>query len=112
MICATVRSLTFSRRSATRIEIKSADRVIELAKSGASTNAEPRWALTRPLAARADQRKVSELLADLGGLQVLDFVSEDPRNLHMYQLDEPEREVTVWTGRIRQDVDVGAVADE
>ncbi len=90
--------IDFQPALATRIEIKSADRVIELAKSGASTNAEPRWALTRPLAARADQRKVSELLADLGGLQVLDFVSEDPKDLHMYQLDEPEREVTVWTG--------------
>ena len=90
--------IDFQPASATRIEIKSADRVIELAKSGASTNAEPRWALTRPLAARADQRKVSELLADLDGLQVLDFVSEDPKDLHTYQLDEPEREVTVWSG--------------
>ena len=90
--------IDFQPASATRIEIKSAARVIELARSGASTNAAPRWALTRPLAARADQRKASELLADLGGLQVLDFVSEDPKDLHTYQLDEPEREVTVWSG--------------
>jgi hypothetical protein len=88
----------FLPASATRIEIKSADREIELARSSAATNAEPRWALTRPLAARADQRKVSELLADLSGLRVTDFVSEDPRDVHTYQLDEPEREVTVWTG--------------
>jgi uncharacterized protein DUF4340 len=88
----------FLPASATRIEIKSADRVIELARSSAATNAEPRWALTRPLTARADQRKVSELLADLSGLRVADFVSEDPRDVHTYQLDEPEREVTVWTG--------------
>ena len=88
----------FQPASATRFEIKSADHVIELAKSAATTNTETRWALTRPLAARADPRKVSELLADLNALRVLDFVSEDPKELHAYQLDEPEREVTVWTG--------------
>jgi hypothetical protein len=91
-------AIDFLPASATRIEIKSADRVIELAKSNAATNAEPRWALTHPLAARADQRKVNELLADLNELRVADFVSEDPRDVHTYQLDEPEREVTIWTG--------------
>jgi len=90
--------IDFLPASATRIEIKSADRDIEVAKSSAATNAEPRWALTHPLAARADQRKVSELLADLNELRVADFVSEDPRDVHTYQLDEPEREITVWTG--------------
>src|SRR5580698_2182879 len=46
----------FLPASATRIEIKRADRVIELARLSTATNAEPRWALTRPLSARADQR--------------------------------------------------------
>lgn len=90
--------IEFLPASATRLEIKSADRDIELAKSSAATNAEPRWALTHPLAARADQRKVSELLADLNELRAADFVSEDPRDVHTYQLDEPEREITIWTG--------------
>ncbi|HVM59688.1 MAG TPA: DUF4340 domain-containing protein [Verrucomicrobiae bacterium] len=90
--------IDFLPASATRLEIKSADRVIELAKSSAATNAEPRWTLTRPLAARADQRKVSELLADLNELRVTDFVSEDPQGARAYHLDEPEREITVWTG--------------
>jgi hypothetical protein len=90
--------IDFQPASATRIEIKSADRVIELVKSSAATNALPRWMLTHPLAARADQSKVSELLADLNELRVADFLSEDPRDVHTYQLDEPEREVTVWTG--------------
>ena len=99
--------IDFPPASATRIEIKSADRVIELAKSEAATNAEPRWALTHPLAARADQRKVSELLADLSGLHVTDFVSEDPKDVHAYQLDEPEREITVWTGESGKTVLLG-----
>ena len=88
----------FEPASATRLEIRSADRVIELARSISATNSEARWALTRPLAARADQRKVSELLTDLNELRVTDFVSEDPKDIHTYQLDEPEREITVWTG--------------
>ena len=90
--------MEFQLATATRFEIRSADRVIEVAKSTTSTNVEPRWALTRPLAARADQRKVSDLLSELNALRVVDFVSEDPKDLHTYQLDEPERELTVWTG--------------
>ena len=99
--------IDFEAASATRIEIKSADRVIELAKSAITTNTEPRWALTRPLAARADARKVSELLADLSGLRVTDFVSESPRDVSAYQLDEPEREVTVWTGESGKTLQIG-----
>lgn len=99
--------IDFQPASATRIEIKSADRVIELARSAEATNSEARWALTHPLAARADQRKASELLADLGELRVTDFVSEDPKDVHAYQLDEPEREVTVWTGESGKTVLLG-----
>jgi hypothetical protein len=90
--------MDFQPAAATRFEIRSADRVIEVVKSASGANAEPRWALTRPLAARADQRKVNGLLSDLNGLRILDFVSEDPKDLHTYQLDEPERELTVWSG--------------
>jgi hypothetical protein len=88
----------FLPASATRLEIRSADRVVELAKTAATPNSESQWMLTRPLAVRADPRKASELLADLSDLRVLDFVSEDPKDLHTYQLDEQERDVTVWTG--------------
>ncbi len=99
--------IDFQPASATRIEIKNGDRVIELAKSAITTNAEPRWALTRPLLARADPRKVSELLADLSGLRVADFVSESPRDIPTYQLDEPEREITVWTGESGKTLQIG-----
>ena len=84
--------------AATRLEIRSVDRAIELAKTAAKTNAEPRWAIVRPLAARADQHKISELLTALNDLRIQDFVSEDPKDVHTYQLEDPEREVTVWTG--------------
>jgi hypothetical protein len=88
----------FVPSAATRLEIKSADRVIEVVRSSPATNAPPRWGLTRPLMARADQRKVSELLAALNDMRVADFVSDDARHIHTYHLDEPEREITVWTG--------------
>lgn len=99
--------MDFLPASATRIEIKSADRVIELAKTAATTNTETRWMLTRPLAVRADSRKASELLADLNELRVQDFVSEDPKDLHTYQLDEPEHEITVWTGESGKTLTLG-----
>jgi hypothetical protein len=97
----TLRSRTaveFSPAAVTRLEIKAADRIIELSRAAMTTNVEVRWTLTRPLVARADQNKVSELLTDLSGLRVQDFVSEDAKDAHTYLLDEPEREVTVFTG--------------
>ena len=62
-------AIEFTPSAATRLEIKAADRVIELIKSAATTNAESRWMLTRPLSARADQNKISEFLSDLSGLR-------------------------------------------
>lgn len=88
-----------SPSSVTRLEIKSADRVLELVKSSPSTNAEPRWAISRPLAARADQSKVSQLLTDLSTMRVENFLSDDAKDVHTYRLDEPEREVAVWATR-------------
>ena len=84
--------------AATRLELKSVERVIELAKSATTTNAESRWTIVRPFAARADQRKVSDLLNALNTLRIQDFVSDDPKDTHSYQLDDPQREITLWTG--------------
>ena len=91
----TLRSRTaieFTPASVTRMEIKTADRVIELKKLDAH------WTIVRPLIARADHDKISELLSGLSGLQVQDFISEDPKDLHSFHLDEPEHEVTIFTG--------------
>ncbi|MCG3146700.1 MAG: hypothetical protein PCFJNLEI_00134 [Verrucomicrobiae bacterium] len=81
-------AIEFSPASATRLEIKATDRSIELTKSNL-------WVLTRPLAVRADQTKISALLTDLQNLRIQDFVSEKPEDIHTYHLDEPDREVTV-----------------
>jgi hypothetical protein len=87
--------MEFSPAATTKLEIKSAERSVELTKSNL-------WVLTRPLAARADQGKVGELLNDLQNLRVLDFVSEKPADVHTYNLDEPEREITVFAGATGQ----------
>lgn len=90
--------MDFVSTAATRLEIKTADRMLELAKSAAKPGAEPRWAIVKPIQTRADQQKTGDLLNDLNGLRVQDFVSEDSKEMHTYQLDDPQSEVTVWTG--------------
>lgn len=88
-------AIEFTPAATTRLEIKIADRTIELSRAPGA-----RWSLTQPLVARADQAKVSELLADLESLRIQDFVSEDPKDVHTYQLDERDREVTVFMGDV------------
>ena len=93
--------------AATRIEIKVADRLIELARNAPKTNAEPRWAVVKPFQARADQQKVGDLLSNASGLRVQDFVSEDAKEVRTYQLDDPRCELTVWTGDKGQTLLIG-----
>jgi hypothetical protein len=94
----------FSPAAATRLEIKDRERVIELTKS----DTPPRWTLIRPLAARADQTTVNRLLSDLAVLRAIDFLSDDPKDLHAYQLHEPTREITVWTADSSKTLLIGA----
>jgi hypothetical protein len=96
--------------AATRIEIKVADRFLELARTAARTNAEPRWAIVKPFQARADQQKVGDLLGNITGLRIQDFVSEDAKDTRTYQLDDPRSELTVWTGDKGQTLLIGRAA--
>jgi len=58
---------------------------------------EGRWAIDRPVAARADQDKVKSLLGDLSGLSAEAFVNDSPnqQDLSGYGLDAPRLTVTV-----------------
>jgi len=94
-------AMEFTPAAVTRLEIKTADRVIELKKTAAH------WTIVRPLSVRADQDKISELLSGLTGLQVQEFISEDPKDLHNYHLDEPDREITVLIGEAGQTLLLG-----
>jgi len=92
--------------SISRVEIKSADRLLELSKT-AVTNAEPRWAIAKPQPLRADQRKVGDLVNDFTSLRVAEFISDDAKDLHPYQLDEPVREITGYAGDKAKTVQFG-----
>ncbi len=86
--------LDFDPALASRLELKSADRVVELARQAAG-DGPALWSFVRPLAARADQTRVSDLLSGLAALRVQEFVSDDPKDIHTYRLGEPAREITV-----------------
>ena len=95
-------AMEFTPATVTRLEIKiGGGRVIELKKT------EARWTIAQPLAVRADQDKISEFLNGLTGLQVQDFISEDPKDLHSFHLDEPDREITVLMGEVGQTLLLG-----
>lgn len=96
------RPLEFETAAATRIEIKAADRLLELTRQPGA-----RWQLTRPLSARADDTKTDDLLHDLAGLRIQEFLSEKPEDVHTYGLAEPEREITVTTTNTTQTLLLG-----
>lgn len=81
-----------------RLELKSTGLVVELTRSTTSASGESVWTLVQPLATRADQTAVGELLSALGSVRVVAFVSDDPKDLRAYQLDEPVREISLWNG--------------
>jgi len=99
--------MDFASAAATRIEIKVADRLLELGKSPARTNAEPRWVIVKPVQARADQQRVGDLLHEIAGLRVRDFISENAKELRAYHLDDPRSELTVWMGDKGQTLLIG-----
>jgi len=99
--------MTFVTTSATRLEIKTADRFLELAKTAPKPGGETRWSIVKPIQTRADQQKTMDLLYDLNAMRVSEFVSEDPKEVHTYQLDDPQIEVTVWTADKGQTLLIG-----
>jgi hypothetical protein len=102
--------LNFTPATTTRLEIKSADRVTELSRSIVAGVADPRWSITKPIQARADQSKISGLLASLETLRIGQFVSDDPKDVHTYHLDEPVREITISMGDASQTLLIGGAA--
>ncbi len=86
--------LDFDPALASRLELKNAERVAELAR-GSTGNGPALWSFVRPLATRADQGRVSDLLSSLAALRVQEFVSDDPKDVHTYRLGEPAREITI-----------------
>lgn len=80
----------FPADKAVRVQIR-AEQSCQLVK------VDDKWALDRPLAARADQDKVKSLLGDISNISAEKFVKDAPTPLDLagYGLDKPRLSVTV-----------------
>jgi hypothetical protein len=99
--------LAFKRDQLERIEVNTAGKVVELAKSGTD------WKLAKPLSARADASVVEGLVGRLETAQAKSIVSEDakPADLRKYGLDSPATSVTLHLGSARATLALGSEAE-
>lgn len=76
-----------------RIVVTRGEKVIELARDAASKA----WRLTLPWDARADNARIAEMLNRLQGLEVAQFVTDDPKaDLESYGLQPPELQLSFY----------------
>jgi hypothetical protein len=71
------------------LEIKKGETRISVIKEGNN------WKLDGDKNKEVDGSKVSELISEIKGLQVEEFVDDNPRDLAPYGLDKPDIEVTI-----------------
>ena len=74
----------------TRAVLKSSAGEIELVKKN------EHWEIVRPLQARGDHEKISDLLANVTNARIQEFVSDDRGDLHAYGLSEPRGSITIY----------------
>jgi len=55
-----------------------------------------KWALEKPIEARADHNKVFELFGAFANAEVKEFISENKKHLERYGLDKPQAELLLW----------------
>jgi hypothetical protein len=75
---------------------KKGDDVLELVKK------EDAWRMVKPVDQQADEKKVPELLKELGELKAERIVAYKPKDLKEYGLDKPQATVTVKLGGEKQ----------
>ncbi len=81
----------FKREDVERIRLlRSGDPEIELVKAG------DKWEIVKPIQARASETEVDEILNKMTTLKANAFVSEDPKNLADYGLDQPVWKVEMF----------------
>ncbi|MFQ5862045.1 MAG: DUF4340 domain-containing protein [Candidatus Brocadiales bacterium] len=91
-----------------RVELKYASgEVIECAKSGGN------WKVVRPVVDRGDNEKVMQVIYNLNALVIdkNDFITDDPKDLSTFGLDNPQIAVTVHQKGISQGVLLGHTRD-
>ena len=72
------------------------------------------WKLVKPLAARADDAKVNDLVSQLATLDIKSFVADDKADAASYGLTEPRGTVTLYTAKDPKGTEVmigGSAAD-
>jgi uncharacterized protein DUF4340 len=90
-----------------RVVVKTPAGEMELQKEGDS------WNIVKPLRARADNQKISDLIAQVTSLRVQQFVADDRGDLQRYGLAEPRGSITLFTADDKQGqtLQIGAVPE-
>jgi len=84
---------------------------MELQKTG------DHWDIAKPLRTRADDQKISDLIAQITTARIQQFVADDKGDLHPYGLAEPRGSITLFTqddkpGAQGQTLQIGGVPEK
>ncbi len=95
--------LKFDRNTVDSVVLTALDKSkdVELAKTGED------WAITKPVKARADFGTVEGVIGRLQTAQMKSLVTNDPKDLKEYGLDQPEASVTIGAGSGRATLQIG-----
>ena len=91
-----------------RIELKYASgEVIECAKSGSN------WRVVKPISDRGDNEKIMQLIYNLNALVIdkNDFITDEPKDLSIFGLVNPQITATTYQKGVSQDVLLGHTRD-
>jgi uncharacterized protein DUF4340 len=80
----------YDRGTVERVELESPKGKVALAIQ------DGKWRITAPVALRADESAVSQVLFKARDLRAKDFVAEDAKRLAAYGLDKPQIRLTIW----------------
>ena len=80
----------------TRVVLKTQAGEMEIQKQG------PGWEIVKPLHARADGQKVGDLIAQVTGARIEQFVADDRGDLQPYGLAQPRGSITLFTADDKQ----------
>lgn len=75
---------------ADRVTLRRGDLAIDMIK------ADTKWAFSSPHSGRVDTEAVKNLLNDISGIYIRDFIADQPESLSVYGLDQPQTTVTVY----------------
>src|SRR5262249_24857485 len=86
----------YSREPVERVELESPKGKVALAMEGGA------WKLTAPMALKADEASVNDLLWKVRDLKAKDFVADDQKSLARYGLDQPQVRLSVWEKDVKE----------